>query len=1763
MGKKNVWYQIWKRRLAVLMTAAMTATSLPMPSMAVEVSEIVNENSTYQTGSDAKKDETEITNKEPEVTVTTPSDADQVVCICTDICDEENINKKCPVCSEDYDACEGNNDRELENDLLIGTPSDATPLEIVWMERIDDMTIVVTADPEVFPEDAVLRVKKIVVDEDEEKIATAIHEVLEDPGYGEMEQDKTEAFDITILDGEGDELQPDTSKGEVRVSFECSEAVESNAENTDMQIFHLTDDLKKAEQLENTENSTTGVVEVVTEHFSVYAVRRMLTARSVTSGVTYETTENFTHNIYANGNPLLIVSAGAQYGKIYIDTNRNGEVDTGETEVTDIKGDGYLSGSGIFYSSDRGGYFLPNSTIYGGSKGGEQEYDTYVAMTGTTETNQTVWRIFGGNAAGTLTGDTCVNITGGMVQYIYGGSDTGEIDGSTNIEISGGVNYVYGGNQTSGVITGNTNLTFEDGASAAGWIYGGGAGYSDSVITEVKGAANISINGGNLQHNVYGGGWTRNAKVAAVNIVLDGGTVAGNIYGGGECNTEVTGQSTITINTGTANWVVGSGAGFDNATSSVDKSLITVNGGSITGGIEAAGSGGGDHGMVNSEAILVLNNQSVTAYENTRNNNVSTQLVLKNFGTLSSFYNINELPSGGTGTSFDEIVLENSYVERTTDMDQDFGGVMTIKSGVLWLNNTSKAVNLYSLNGQGGTVWLTKPDAEYSTISAGLTGTVKVRLTDSTGTPKNNLLNGVGLLNSFTGYSTGRVVLDSVHAPMLVRIDTSSVKDRTLTSVMYEGNDTEGPRYVSGSVQTKNEWEITATANFADQISGVKEIRYLAVENGGAAPTAEQVRASEVSAANNSQVTLGNLKPGIYHLVYAVAEDGAGNISDVTYIAHAQTAYADLRNAEIKLEQDLYTYNATPRTPKVESVTLKNGTWTVDPADYRVTYANNDGVSNQAQVIITPVYGSPYSYLVTKYFTIRPAKITVTAKPQTITYGESIVGLDHGTAGQEMQTITVEGLMPGHYIKDVILAQSGDKVSDQNKTVTPFRVNIGRSEDDLIITGYYEMEYKSAALTINPKTIAAPYAQVTGSYTYQGTPIHPEYSIVSDPALSAADYQVNVTDNTDAGTGKITVVPAILGNYTWTGVTKEFEISKKPVAVKAADRTKVYGDSNPEFILDPIAEGILVGNDTAETLNISLSTTAGQNSPAGDYDIIGSPAADTNYDVTVQKGELTIQKKSITISAYAEPQRIYVGDPEPNYSFLAEELVNGDSVTGVSYDSRVDTSRAGDYEVIPTGTALSIQNADGEERNGSYMVTYEPAVVSVYEKAVDSNTITDVILAASEITPPPSGASDDVIAVFDKLQETAPSITGLDVAAGDLITTEADGKVAVQLADSVITGTQAAALLEEAKINTAGETIKLVVEPYLDIQVQDVKLDLDEPVIVLDIKAYYNVKATTAADSQQMQNENTITIATKVPQTVTSKVTISLPLPDDFPTKNLYVKHTHEGQVNYYSVSVTDGIATFVNEHGFSTFELMQDERSGSISFTENQVTVHYTPENIGDELPQAEKAGYRFRGWKINGKIYTVLTEELLDLIDTAAGHMIDATASFTYINTGVTHDSDDDSGNSSSHASGWLLEGSAWRYYDVNGTCVRNAWKQVAYNGVTAWYHFDANGDMQTGWFLDVDGSWYYLNPTADGTQGMMKTGWFTDPYDGYRYYLDPTTGKMAVGHVLVDGVWYEFNTNVPEASGWYYHPEKKEWMYDPKAQTPLGAVLDGVKK
>lgn len=110
---------------------------------------------------------------------------------------------------------------------------------------------------------------------------------------------------------------------------------------------------------------------------------------------------------------------------------------------------------------------------------------------------------------------------------------------------------------------------------------------------------------------------------------------------------------------------------------------------------------------------------------------------------------------------------------------------------------------------------------------------------------------------------------------------------------------------------------------------------------------------------------------------------------------------------------------------------------------------------------------------------------------------------------------------------------------------------------------------------------------------------------------------------------------------------------------------------------------------------------------------------------------------------------------------------------------------------------------------------------------------------------------------------------------------------------------------------------------------------------------------------------------------------------------------------------------------------------------------------------------------------------------------------------------------------ADGWQGQTGNWQYTETSAQgmeeSVRNSWRKI--DGL--WYHFDTNGKMQTGWYQDEKGTWFYLNQYGEGVEGSMRTGWYQDSSSGNWYYLNPQVGSeegaMMTGWITDNGVRY----------------------------------------
>ena len=758
----------------------------------------------------------------------------------------------------------------------------------------------------------------------------------------------------------------------------------------------------------------------------------------------------------------------------------------------------------------------------------------------------------------------------------------------------------------------------------------------------------------------------------------------------------------------------------------------------------------------------------------------------------------------------------------------------------------------------------------------------------------------------------------------------------------------------------------------------------------------------------------------------------------------------------------------------------------------------------------------------------------------------------------------------------------------------------------------------ASSITIND-------AEWPGTKTY-GDPDFPLTGVttVGDGAVTKTSDSANVlTVDADgratihgAGTATVTISVASGTNYTAGNNSRPITVQKGSISLnlKAGKKTGLMqrlraalGNVKDTYVLTLEAKGayqdVLTGTvifyENGQPLNqtpIPLTNgtasmeysgpSVGTHEISADYVLPADGAEQQNYN----KPALVIC--SFEVGKVDEDQiqikevdgKLYGDDP-------FELELTGQKGTGAVKFSVPDGNGVLELSEVNGKTEAKIIGA------GTVLVTAEVAGDSDYNGTTVTREITvgkaqapEISVAEPKIAPVPADAPEEVKEIANLLEEKTPEITGLDTVAADLIRETENGDVIVKTGeDQTISGVEAKEKLQKEGVDTAGKKVRLVVEPYMSVEVKGVTEKQGVNVITFEITALYNVKATTAGKNETMQEKgngkNTVLIGSAIPQKVGIPVTITLPLPAAYPTEDLFIRHLlHNGRIVYYPVTVRvkqgSAMAEFVNKDGFSTFELLSDSRKGTVAFDHGVGERSYTLEQMDEALPTVNKDGAVFKGWKISGTLYTTVNEALLDALDQAEGHRVTAQAVLESSspetpddskgdrNTGSDSDREDTDRNVARNA--WKTKKVngvvRWSYYDSDGRRVFNVWKQLLYEGTMFWYHFGADGYMDTGWFKDADGNWYYLNQASDGTQGTMKTGWFKDT-DGNWYYLnqasDGTQGAMKTGWFKdVDGNWYYLNpvsdgTQGAMKTGWFTDPQDGHLYYlDPKT----GAMVTG---
>ncbi|MBD3627753.1 MBG domain-containing protein, partial [Cyclobacterium sp.] len=328
--------------------------------------------------------------------------------------------------------------------------------------------------------------------------------------------------------------------------------------------------------------------------------------------------------------------------------------------------------------------------------------------------------------------------------------------------------------------------------------------------------------------------------------------------------------------------------------------------------------------------------------------------------------------------------------------------------------------------------------------------------------------------------------------------------------------------------------------------------------------------------------------------------------------------------------------------------------------------------SNVGSYPVTLTGGSDANYAImleAGELEVTQAALTIMADDKSKVYGEANPAL----------TFTYSGLVNGDTEVSEEPAISTTATANSNVGSYPVTLTGGSDANYAITLVAGELEVTQAALTITADSKSKVYGEANPALTFSYTGLVNSDTEVSDePGIATT-----ATESSNVGTYPVTLTGGSDANYAITLVAGELEVMQAGLTITADDKSKVYGEANPDLTFTYTG---LVNGDTEVSDEPAISTTATAGSNVGTYSIALTGGSDDNYDITLEAGELEVTPAGLTITA-DDKSKVY-GEANPDLTFTYTGLVNGD--TEVSDEPAISTtatvgSNVGTYPIALTG----------------------------------------------------------------------------------------------------------------------------------------------------------------------------------------------------------------------------------------------------------------------------------------------------------------------------------------------------------------------------------------------------------------------------------------------------------------------------------------------
>ena len=266
----------------------------------------------------------------------------------------------------------------------------------------------------------------------------------------------------------------------------------------------------------------------------------------------------------------------------------------------------------------------------------------------------------------------------------------------------------------------------------------------------------------------------------------------------------------------------------------------------------------------------------------------------------------------------------------------------------------------------------------------------------------------------------------------------------------------------------------------------------------------------------------------------------------------------------------------------------------------------------------------------------------------------------------------------------------------------------------------YVFEYEEGTMTVNKAPLTMTANDKTMNYgnsipvfdiSYEGLKNNEtQPTWVTQPAMSST-----VTPTSNVGTYPITISNADAKNYDLTIHNGTLTVEKAELTAKVDNKSRLYGDANPEFTLTYTG---LMNNETVPVWEQqpTFETTATTQSNVGNYPVNLKNAVAVNYNITPVEGTLTVNKAPLKVTP-KDSTRKY-GEQNPPFELNYVGLKNSENQPEWTEEPVITTnatagSSVGEYAI--TVKSAEARNYTLEKGSGTLTVTKAPVTIKIQD----------------------------------------------------------------------------------------------------------------------------------------------------------------------------------------------------------------------------------------------------------------------------------------------------------------------------------------------------------------------------------------------------------------------------------------------------------------